>query len=99
MFEKERKEIDEIDYEIVILLKRRQEIVKRIIAKKKRQGITLKDSPREKEIISKLKKICDDELVEKVYKEIFSSVYNWPILKNRKYYKWVVIYLTNWLLL
>jgi chorismate mutase len=76
MFKEERNKIDELDEQILELLKQRQEIVKELVAKKKKLGIPVKDENREKEIISRLKKIYDDEVVDKIYEEIFDSAHN-----------------------
>lgn len=71
-----RKQIDILDEQIVSLLKKRQELVKKIHELKKHNSLQAKDSLREQEIISRLKKLYDDELVEKVYQEIFEWSYS-----------------------
>ena len=74
-----RKEIDKVDEKIVSLLNKRQKIASKIIAEKKSKGLPIKDPIREKEIITRLRKIYDNKLVERVYEEIFKSNYSWNI--------------------
>ena len=68
-----RKSIDVIDDEIVRLLKKRQGIVKKIVASKKKEGIPIKDIDREKEIINRLRKLYDDKLVDNA-KEMLTTI-------------------------
>ena len=68
-----RDEIDSIDKEIIILLKKRIEIAKKVIEYKKKQNLPLEDLNREKEIIEKLATYkIQKELIERIYTQIFN---------------------------
>ena len=68
-----RDEIDLVDKEIIILLKKRIEIAKQIIGQKNKLNLPLEDLNREKEIIQKLAPYnIPKELIEKIYAQIFN---------------------------
>lgn len=68
-----RDEIDSVDKEIILLLKKRIEIAKQIIEQKKKLNLPLEDLNREKEIIEKLASDkIPKELIEKIYAQIFN---------------------------
>lgn len=65
MLEKFRKEIDEIDNQIIPLLEKRLKIAKDLKKYKK----TIQDSNRENEILDKIK----SEYIKDIYKTIFKN--------------------------
>jgi len=64
-----RKRIDKIDSKIVILLRKRQKIVKKIGALKKKNKQSIQNKAREQEIFGKL----DTDLEKEVFKTIFKE--------------------------
>ena len=64
-----RKDIDKLDDEIVELLRKRIEIVKKIGEIKKEKGIPMRDKQREAEIIERLK--LDKDFAARLYNVIF----------------------------
>jgi len=68
-----RDEIDSVDKEIILLLKKRIEIAKKIIEYKKKNNLSLEDLNREKEIIEKLASSkIPKELIKTIYTQIFN---------------------------
>ena len=75
-----RKEIDNINSEIVRLISKRNKVVKKIGDYKKNKGLEIYDSKREIEILKKIKLLAKKEgLNEKFILRIFKE-----ILKNSK---------------
>jgi len=71
-----REKIDKIDLNITMLLKERYKIVLEIGHLKHRNGLSIHDPQREKELLNKLLKQCDDIENEEFYiKEIFKSIF------------------------
>lgn len=54
-----RKEIDRIDENLVLLLRRRLDVVKKIATVKKRDNLPAEDKTREKEVRIKVKQLGD----------------------------------------
>ncbi|MBI5452320.1 chorismate mutase [Candidatus Gottesmanbacteria bacterium] len=54
-----RKEIDKIDENLVLLLGRRLDVVKKIAKVKKRDNLPAEDKIREKEVLTKVKQLGD----------------------------------------
>jgi monofunctional chorismate mutase len=73
-----RKQIDNIDDKIFLLLKKRQEIVKKVGKYKKKKGMPIVSPRREKEIIAKRIKNSglNSEFIVKFYKLIFNNSYS-----------------------
>jgi len=70
-----RKQIDEVDEQILLSLSRRTELCKSIGSVKKKQGIPIKDSPRENDVYTHIKKKAADSgldpaQVEAIYRQI-----------------------------
>ena len=70
-----RKQIDEIDEEILTLIAKRMQKAKKIGEIKRTKGLKIKDSEREREVIEKWKRKAKElnlskEFVEKIVKEI-----------------------------
>lgn len=70
-----RKRIDQVDLELIKLLKERSELVNRILEVKKRLGLPLKDVKREKEVLENIKTkaiefALDPVLIEEVFRKI-----------------------------
>ena len=73
MLDKFRKEIDAIDRKIIALLEDREKISRSIGKYKKKNKISVRDVPREKEIVEKIlrKTTIEPNFVRKIYKTIF----------------------------
>ncbi|RLG59565.1 MAG: chorismate mutase [Candidatus Hydrothermarchaeota archaeon] len=70
-----RKQIDEIDEEILTLIAKRMQKAKKIGEIKRTKGLKIKDNEREREVIEKWKRKAKElnlskEFVEKIVKEI-----------------------------
>ena len=70
-----RKRIDEVDEQILLSLSRRTELCKSIGSVKKKQGIPIKDAPRENDVYTHIKKKAadlglDPAQVEAIYRQI-----------------------------
>ena len=70
-----RKQIDEIDEEILTLIAKRMQKAKKIGEIKRAKGLKIKDNEREREVIEKWKRKAKElnlskEFVEKIVKEI-----------------------------
>lgn len=72
-----RKEIDNIDREIFLLLKKRFDVVKKVGEYKKKNNLPIRDLKREGEIIRQKagEMGMDEEFVEEVYRILFSEAY------------------------
>ncbi|RLG56971.1 MAG: chorismate mutase [Candidatus Hydrothermarchaeota archaeon] len=73
--DKLRKQIDEIDEEILTLIAKRMQKAKKIGEIKRTKGLKIKDNEREREVIEKWKRKAKElnlskEFVEKIVKEI-----------------------------
>lgn len=78
--DKKRKELDQLDLEIVSLLGRRIDIVRKIGKIKKKLGNKVKDKQREKKVITSLteqskKHKIDQSLIKKIWKVLFEHSY------------------------
>ena len=70
-----RKEIDKINFELLDLLNKRIDIVKKIGKRKKQLGISIVDAKREKEIYEKLDKLADEKKLDRSFvREIFKRI-------------------------
>jgi len=69
--EQYRKEIDELDNQLADLLNKRMDIVKKIADYKKREGLSVGDSNRENEIITR---VCSGEH-EAILRNIFTCIF------------------------
>ena len=70
-----RKQIDEVDEQILLSLSRRTELCRSIGLVKKKQGIPIKDFPRENDVYTHIKKKAadlglDPAQVEAIYRQI-----------------------------
>lgn len=73
--DKLRKQIDEIDEEILTLIAKRMQKAKKMGEIKRAKGLKIKDNEREREVIEKWKRKAKElnlskEFVEKIVKEI-----------------------------
>jgi chorismate mutase-like protein len=73
-----RTEIDAVDAEIVDLLVRRLEVVSRIGAHKKKQGVDLVDQKREQEVFANIQRISkenglDADFVQELFEKIIAE--------------------------
>jgi len=73
--DKLRKQIDEIDEEILTLIAKRMQKAKKIGEIKRTKGLKIKDNEREREVIEKWKRKAKElnlskEFVERIVKEI-----------------------------
>lgn len=76
MFEEERREIDEIDEQIISLLLRRFEVTNRIGNQKKKLGLPVQDSSREKAIVNRIQCLvpdCQQSMVISIYQSIMEQ--------------------------
>jgi len=70
-----REEINRIDEDIIGLLSRRMEVVKKIVALKKAKGIPVEDRDREKTLFLKLEKEARrSNINEKFVSEVFGVI-------------------------
>ena len=70
-----REEINRIDEDIIGLLSRRMEVVKKIVALKKAKGISVEDRDREKTLFLKLEKEARrNNIDEKFVSEVFGVI-------------------------
>jgi len=70
-----REEINRIDEDIISLLSRRMEVVKKIAALKKAKGISVEDRDREKTLFLKLEKEARrNNIDEKFVSEVFGVI-------------------------
>jgi chorismate mutase / prephenate dehydratase len=72
-----RKKVDELDTEIVRLIANRNAVTRDIGDEKREAGKPVEDKPREKEVLTKVKKLArienlNPEEIEKIYQQIFS---------------------------
>lgn len=70
-------QIDSLDDELCVLLKKRKRIVDRVQKIKSRRGMPSRDRSREKEIVSRLVQkhpALDPKLLRFIFKKLFSSV-------------------------
>lgn len=75
MLKESRKKIDVIDEKIIRLLKERTDLVKEIGHEKEKESLPIVDLEREKEVLEKIKAVAkekniDEEIVEKIFKDI-----------------------------
>lgn len=74
MLEKERKQLDEIDNEIVALIIKRLRVAEDIAKIKNDNGLNICDTRREQEVLNRLKSLAGEEFsgyVAAVYRDIF----------------------------
>lgn len=69
-----RKEINEIDEEMINLFKRRMSAVKDVVSYKRENNLEVLDRAREKEIIERNIKILNDSELEEYYRIVFNSI-------------------------
>jgi monofunctional chorismate mutase len=69
-----RRQIDELDLEILRLLNERMEIVERIAAFKRRAGIQVQDRAREEAILSRLEEENRGPLSREAVEDIFREI-------------------------
>lgn len=74
MLEEERKRLDEIDGQIVELVVKRLKIAEEIAKVKNDNGLSICDTKREEEVLSRLKALVPEEFsgyIATVYRDIF----------------------------
>lgn len=75
MLEKERKEIDAIDKELIALLEKRWDLILKVAMKKKQANIPVLDEEREKRILEKVAMQVEKKeyapSIQQVYKAMF----------------------------
>ena len=69
-----RKEIDLIDGEIALLLKRRFAVVKKLGEFKQEHNLPVKDAERELQVLNKVSSVFDDEGEKRAVKDIYSCI-------------------------
>lgn len=83
-----RDKVDKIDEELVELVIRREKVTASMAKQKQDLGIPVKDPDREKEIIDKLRakysSDIDNDLIERLYKEIFKHSKEKSVRENDK---------------
>lgn len=80
-----REEINRIDEDIIGLLSRRMEVVKKIAALKKAKGIPVEDRDREKTLFLKLEKEARrNNIDEKFVSEVFGVIVSYSKLIQNK---------------
>ncbi len=88
MIEELRREIDEIDKEIIKLLKKRMDAAEKIAEYKMKNNMPMQQPSREKEVISKIMQEAEQEglsqdAAEKIYREIIKQTRQHENNKNR----------------
>ena len=73
-----RKQIDEINFKIIDLIKERTKLVKKIGEYKKKRKIPITDSKREEEIFKKINELAEEkglnkEFVRKLFQQIIKQ--------------------------
>ncbi|WEG73273.1 chorismate mutase [Vagococcus intermedius] len=90
MLSQERREIDEIDQEIVSLLEKRLTVVNRVAKVKVCNQLEVHDAKREAEVFSKIKSYISkpdyEEIILALYQEmmILSKAYQAKVTKTKK---------------
>lgn len=69
-----RKEIDEIDKQLAVLIEKRLEIVTKVGAYKKENNIPIQDIKRDKEVINNALRNINDEKYNEYIKKVFNSI-------------------------
>jgi len=86
-----RKHIDNIDDDLLEILKKRFDVVQEISEIKKESGLHIEDSVRQTEIIDRLHSKSDDKILyrhlEKIYSSIFDSAKEKQLLLSSREYK------------
>jgi len=80
-----RKQIDEIDKEMMVLFKKRMSVSKQIGEYKRVNNVPILDVAREIEIMNKKKKELNDELLWPYYESFIKEVMS----LSKDYQKWV----------
>lgn len=75
-----RKEIDQIDTQILKLLSKRFRVIKKIGDVKHKQGLKVRDTKREQELLDRITKKAnilrvEEETVAKIWKSLFKLAY------------------------
>lgn len=72
-----RREIDRIDEGIVLLLNERADTAKRVGEEKRKEGLSVHDADREKQVLEHVKNLncgpLTDDKMEKIYRQIMGS--------------------------
>lgn len=76
-----RKEIDQIDQELVALLERRMVCVSEVVAYKKAKGLPVLDQGREREVLEKVGSLVTDEQ----YRATIQSQFQDLMARSRNY--------------
>ena len=69
-----RKEIDEIDKQLAVLIEKRLEIVTKVVAYKKENNIPIQDIKRDKAVINNALRNINDEKYNEYIKKVFNSI-------------------------
>ena len=69
-----RKEIDEIDKQLAVLIEKRLEIVTKVGAYKKENNIPIQDIKRDKAVINNALRNINDEKYNEYIKKVFNSI-------------------------
>ena len=69
-----RKEIDEIDKQLAVLIEKRLEIVTKVGAYKKEHNIPIQDIKRDKAVINNALRNINDEKYNEYIKKVFNSI-------------------------
>ena len=70
-----REKIDSLDLELIQVLKKRQEVVSRVVRIKGEKGIPIEDLDREKRIISNLVKNSEGKLSEVLIEDVYKAIF------------------------
>jgi len=69
-----RKQIDQIDQEMLELFVKRMNLSKEIVQKKKSLGLKIYDLDREKQILTNMTKKIDDEVIAGLYPQFITNL-------------------------
>lgn len=72
--EKIREEINEIDFEIIKLFKKRFNCIEKVLSYKKENGLPVFDESREKELLEKNKALLNNNALWMYYEEWFKAM-------------------------
>ncbi len=77
-----RKEIDQVDRELIHLLEKRMDLVKHVIAYKKENQLPILDSQREQAVLDKVSLLVSNPAYQSAVVDTFSD-----IMKNSRHYQ------------
>ncbi len=84
-FEALRKEIDDLNAQLLCILDRRAELVELLLVEKQRIGLEVYDAKREKDQLDKIKKSSSGKYTDQALEKIFTAIFD--VSKEMQYLK------------